>query len=1058
MSILCLNLKISRFVLKLKNFLGKSVEPPPKSLAQPSESPFSGVTSNQNLNMMNTRPGSYDQSFRQGQCGTGPTSGNMVFNQQQQQQRTHQHSQMSFMSRLSSENDFGVYNGFGMNKLTGGSSLTGQSPASSMNLQHQQRQQFSYQQRMFGFGTSEPEPKKKRGRPRKNEAKEPGTKRAYKRRPKIVDSTPLCPNNDVNNSIPLVSMTQPLNRGSLSGVTSNRPHQQMGSVYNFEDEETNEDLGSILPRRLTGTTQSSKQKYSFGSSSDEEIPRPPQGAVHQQNLLPGSRPTQGNGPFQNYHFPHSSVGSVNPGQLVTGLHQKNTMGIGTIGGIGAVRSVNSQQSLSSRSIVNQHQQMVNQQAKQAENLPMSEEDCRYSSEILEKDKGIGIKIKIKKAPESSNSSVPTFLGTHQQDVHQNQNSVQELQKQQNESKEASGISLSDRLQGNERIAHQPSSTSQPSMTTLAHGQQMTPSNPGHLFPGKNVGAHLQSQQNQLQHGNLSSSPSTLNLNSTGYASPHSSNSFTHSSTHVQSQASFGSQVGIQTNGLHQQPMLHHHPQQLNHQQSQHQGVQQPNSLSGIRSGHPGVTPPLRSPYNSIPSPSHQPHFGQQIHQPSSLSHSYRFANQSQGNNQSMVPQSQMHSHQQSQKALMHQQGQTMNNFYYNQGIGNSFNMQSQQNQFHQGSFPTGAMNMGGGAYGGNNPYRYGSPLNGGVYAGYNSQYGMMSSNGQNTNSQFQDQQFNNQFNCHQQFGNNMMFGSSNGISQSNLSFGNRMIVNNDVMNQPIPPTYRHQQQMVHQQSMMTQSGQGNLMGNSMISNLPNMSGNIGQPRISPSSMHKPMPGVGLVSPSLQNRQQPTPLVSPQSLHSMSEHSPASSMHNQPLTPNNNYCGPSTPQSCNPLTPIGMSMTSPMTPGQNLIHSSVNQNPHGFQQSLMSPLSSDDPNSMRSPSVCVSSSSLRKIRRPSKAYKDGGPATPKIDNEESLSSEKLGDHKELFKEVGEEKFPSSVQVRIYKSRNYNWKMSRLILNLKDIVFVLGFVALERVKQSATGFSRKNRRLG
>lgn len=1019
------------------------MEPSLKHVAQPSASPFSGASSNQssNSNLNNSRPGSYDQSFRTGgQIGSVPSSGNqnnshVMFNQQQQQ-RQQQHNHMNFMNRLPSESDFGVYSGFGINKLSSGSSVPGQNQVQAMSLQQQQqqRQQFAYSQRMFGFGTPEPEPKKKRGRPRKNETKEPGTKRAYKRRPKNVETTPLSTVSDVNNSVqqPLGTMNQPLSRASIPGMAGNRPHQQMGSVYNFEDEEANEDLGSILPRRLTGSTQSTKQKYSFGSSSDEEIPRPPQGAVHQQNLLPGSRPTQGNGPFQNYHFPHTGMGGMHTNQMMPGMHQKNPMGIGTIGGMGGIRGAgNIQQNMPNRPIVNQHQQLIaQQQPKPSENLQMSEEDCRYSSEILEKDKGIGIKIKIKKAGDSNNSSaLSSSHSNHQQELqqhhnqHQSQNCIQDQQKQQNDLKESS-MSLGERLHGSERISassHSITSPSQSSISTLSHVQQLSPSvASGHPFMGKNVNPHIQSQQSQHmqqshQHHNSTSSPSTLtNQNNSGYSSPHNSSNFSHTNTHMQNQPPFANHGVMHTNGL-QQPLHQHPQQQLHHQQSQpqHSSMQQPNSLvgmgqrPGMTNGHPNATPPLRSPFNSTPSPSHQPHFGQQIHQPNALSHSYRFIGQNQVNSQAMAgPQSQMLGHQQNQsvlnqKAMMQQQGQVMNNFYYNQGMNNSFNMQSQQNQYQQGNFPVGGMSMSGPTFGGSNPYRYANPHNGSGYNGYTNQYGgMMNVSGQNANAQFQDQQFNNQFNCHQQFGNNMMFGSNNGMTSGGPGFGNRMTSNNEMMSQPVPPNFRHQQQMMQPQPVMNQLNHGNMMGNVMNS-MPLMSGNIGQPRISPSSMHKPMPGVGLVSPSVPNRQQQTPLVSPQSLHSMSEHSPASSMHNQPLTPGNNFGGPTTPQSVNPMTPMGMGMTSPMTPaGQNHIHPNVNQSSIGFQQNMMSPLSADDLSALRSPSA--SASNLRKVRRPSKAYKDGGPVTPKPEyDEENLNADRLGDFGDLVKDVGED---------------------------------------------------------
>jgi len=200
-----------------------------------------------------------------------------------------------------------------------------------------------------------------------------------------------------------------------------------------------------------------------------------------------------------------------------------------------------------------------------------------------------------------------------------------------------------------------------------------------------------------------------------------------------------------------------------------------------------------------------------------------------------------------------------------------------------------------------------------------------------------------------------------------------------------------------------------------------MAGGIGQPRISPSAMHKPMPGVGLPSVvnSQPNRLQTTPLVSPQSLHSVAEQSPVSSMHNQPLTPVNNY-GPTTPQSCNPMTPMGMGMASPMTPhGQNQMHQPVHQSHMGYQQqNMMSPMPQDDLNSaaMRSPISCsTSASNLRKIRRPSKSsYKEDNMLSPKADyrdDDGGFGAGRLDDFNDFLKSeaVGDEDLDNQMEM-------------------------------------------------
>ena len=105
----------------------------------------------------------------------------------------------------------------------------------------------------------------------------------------------------------------------------------------------------------------------------------------------------------------------------------------------------------------------------------------------------------------------------------------------------------------------------------------------------------------------------------------------------------------------------------------------------------------------------------------------------------------------------------------------------------------------------------------------------------------------------------------------------------DMSSQPIPPNFRGGAGgagggMTSPMGGGAAGGMGNGMANS--------------PRISPSAMHKPMPGVGMpkvspaaVNPAINSRQT-TPLVSPQS-----DHSPAS--HN-PLTPASSH-GPLTPQ-------------------------------------------------------------------------------------------------------------------------------------------------------------------
>merc|ERR1712141_140954 len=140
--------------------------------------------------------------------------------------------------------------------------------------------------------------------------------------------------------------------------------------------------------------------------------------------------------------------------------------------------------------------------------------------------------------------------------------------------------------------------------------------------------------------------------------------------------------------------------------------------------------------------------------------------------------------------------------------------------------------------------------------------------------------------------------------------------------QPIPPHFR-----------------GNVMGpgNDMSSPGQTMGSPIGPPRVSPSAMHKPMPGVGMprVSPASMNSQQggmrqTTPLVSPHSMHS--DMSPGSA-HN-PMTP-----------ASNATTPSGLphgGMTSPM---YNHMPKTPQQQFHQQQHSMMSPSPRSGPSSV-----------------------------------------------------------------------------------------------------------------
>merc|ERR1719189_1913615 len=186
--------------------------------------------------------------------------------------------------------------------------------------------------------------------------------------------------------------------------------------------------------------------------------------------------------------------------------------------------------------------------------------------------------------------------------------------------------------------------------------------------------------------------------------------------------------------------------------------------------------------------------------------------------------------------------------------------------------------------------------------------------------------------------------------------------------QPIPPHFRG--------NMMQQSPNHHPMGSP-----------IGPPRISPSAMHKPMPGVGMPrsSPSIGGnnmppRQQTTPLVSPQSMHS--EQSPGS-MHN-PMTPVSNATTPAGLQHGGMTSPMYNNM--PKTPQQlpqHQQHSMMSPSPRGgpssvppaqspMTEDLKSPMPAATTNqsaALKSPlpytGYTGNASNLRKIRRPSK---------------------------------------------------------------------------------------------
>ena len=232
------------------------------------------------------------------------------------------------------------------------------------------------------------------------------------------------------------------------------------------------------------------------------------------------------------------------------------------------------------------------------------------------------------------------------------------------------------------------------------------------------------------------------------------------------------------------------------------------------------------------------------------------------------------------------------------------------------------------------------------------------------------------------------YGANGGNPMGGYMPNNRMMNAEGGNGQPIPPHFRG--------NMMQQSPNHHPMGSP-----------VGPPRISPSAMHKPMPGVGMpmpgvgmprASPSIGGpngmppRQQPTPLVSPQSMHSDVQ-SPGS-MHN-PMTPVSNATTPAGLQHGGMTSPMYNNM--PKTPQQlpqHQQHSMMSPSPRGgpssvppaqspMTEDLKSPMPAATTNqsaALKSPlpytGYTGNASNLRKIRRPSKpSTVSGGEVSP-----------------------------------------------------------------------------------
>ena len=358
-----------------------------------------------------------------------------------------------------------------------------------------------------------------------------------------------------------------------------------------------------------------------------------------------------------------------------------------------------------------------------------------------------------------------------------------------------------------------------------------------------------------------------------------------------------------------------------------------------------VPSPIRSPYsNTSPSPQH-PGFGNQQQQQQQQAMLNNFNRFQQPN--AMVP------------------GNAAANAMNNYGYGSMGNYRMQNQSQFMGPGP--GSEQGNGNFYNNHYMSNGFPPQGAAgnrFVGHHP-----NGAGQYYNQMQQQQNFNNGGGGVVGFGNPDFVGgpnqnNSDPMYQNNFANQqNRMLPPNEnnaggQSGQPIPPHFRGNMNM-----------QGSPMGSP-----------IGPPRISPSAMHKPMPGVGMPRASQANvasnpmQRQQTPLVSPQSMHS--DHSASSPMHNNPLTP----------QQPSATTPGGLQhggITSPMynpprTPSSQQYPPMMSPSPRSVQVPLeQSPMTEDmkSPNQMLKSPLPYTSSNLRKIRRPSKPSNVPEEASP-----------------------------------------------------------------------------------
>lgn len=348
--------------------------------------------------------------------------------------------------------------------------------------------------------------------------------------------------------------------------------------------------------------------------------------------------------------------------------------------------------------------------------------------------------------------------------------------------------------------------------------------------------------------------------------------------------------------------------------------------------HSGTPSPIRSPYHSAtsPSPQHPGFVNNMNQQPGMMGSFNRFH----------------------QPGMMGAPNGTNFQNNYGGGGGNGYGMQNYRmpnSQFMEGNFyGGGSQNMPGPGF--SNGMRYGGGGQGQFFAGNQMHQGNFN-NFNNGGNDFQQQQQQQMYGNQQQQQQQEFYGNNGGNNMGFMQQQQRIMENGG---QPIPPHFRN-----------------NIMAGGMHSPGHPMGSPIGPPRISPSAMHKPMPGVGMprVSPSVSQAgglRQNTPLVSPQSMQS--DQSPGS-MHN-PMTPASTSNTPGGLPHGGITSPMYNNM--PKTP-QTHHHSMMSASPRGGPSSVPtvpSPMT-DDLRSPMGPAGCSLksplpyTSDLRKIRRPSK---------------------------------------------------------------------------------------------